>query len=42
MTTKKATGQDPKGTPPTTALVDVLIDPSLPPLMTVEQDQEEG
>lgn len=41
MTTKKATGQDLRGTLPTTALEDVLIDPS-PPSMTVVQDQEEG
>lgn len=40
MTTKKATGQDLRGTLPTTALGDVLIDPS--PSMTVVQDQEDG
>lgn len=42
MTTKKAAGLDLQGTLPTTALEDVLIDPSRPPSMTVEQDQEEG
>lgn len=40
MTTKKATGQDLQGTLPTTALEDVLIDPS--PSMIEVQDQEEG
>lgn len=40
--TKKAAGQDLQGIPPTIALGDVLIDPSHPPSMTVEQDQEEG
>lgn len=38
----KTAGQDLQGTLPTTALEDVLIDPSLPPSVTVEQDQEEG
>lgn len=40
--TRKAAGQGLQGTPPTTALEDVLIDPSRLPSMTVEQDQEEG